>query len=232
MRCEETRGYDDQYSPSHLRSFFYLKDEPISVPFHTLSALIRMAHKYDASAMRCRALRHLGSAFVTNLVDMDYPPNRTYSLVPNDGPQEIKAVIRLARDVQATWLLPAAFYTALQYPASSLLSKEVWLGWERSLSPEHIAACFAGCEALRKEFPHAAFFSPILGCASVGCIKARLASCSAEDHVRFVQHPLTYFVQWVDSDDGLEEMCWNGQSWTRMRRTRGHVGSPTSRTSC
>ena len=40
------------------------------------------------------------------------------------------------------------------------------------------------------------------------CIKARLASCSAEDRVRFVQHPLTYFTQWVDSDDGLEEMCW------------------------
>ena len=23
-----------------------------------------------------------------------------------------------------------------------------------------------------------------------------------------MQHPLTYFTQWVDSDDGLEEMCW------------------------
>ncbi|KAL1675284.1 hypothetical protein EV122DRAFT_218855 [Schizophyllum commune] len=186
----------------------YFIPPPAQTRIDVLEGILRMAHKYDAPAMRCRALRHLGSAFATNLVDMDYPPNRTYPLAPNDGPQEIKAVISLARDVQATWLLPAAFYTALQYPASSLLSKEVWLGRERFLFPEDTAACFSGCEALRKEFPHAVFFSPILGCASEGCIKARLASCSAEDRVRFVQHPLTYFTQWVDSDDGLEEMCW------------------------
>ncbi|KAL1703061.1 hypothetical protein EV121DRAFT_208806 [Schizophyllum commune] len=186
----------------------YFMPPPAQTRIDVLEGILRMAHRYDAPVMRCRALRHLGSAFVTNLVDMDYPPNRTYPLAPNDGPQEIKAVIRLARDVQATWLLPAAFYTALQYPASSLLSKEVWLGRERFLFPEDTAACFSGCEALRKEFPHAVFFSPILGCASEGCIKARLASCSAEDRFRFVQHPLTYFTQWVDSDDGLEEMCW------------------------
>uniref|UniRef100_D8Q649 BTB domain-containing protein n=1 Tax=Schizophyllum commune (strain H4-8 / FGSC 9210) TaxID=578458 RepID=D8Q649_SCHCM len=167
----------------------YFMPPPAQTRFNVLEGILRLAHKYDAPAMRCRALRHLESAFVTNLAEMDYPPNRTYPLVPNDGPQEIKAVIRL-------------------YPASSLLSKEVWLGLERSLSHEDIAACFAGCEALRKEFPHVAFFSPNLGCASEGCIKARLASCSAEDRVRFVQHPLTYFTQWVDSDDGLEEMCW------------------------
>ena len=106
----------------------YFMPPPAQTRLDVLKGILRMAHKYDAPAMRCCALRHLGSAFVTNLVNMDYPPNHTYSLVPNDGPQEIKAVIRLARDVQATWLLPAAFYTALQYPASSLLSKEVWLG--------------------------------------------------------------------------------------------------------
>ncbi|KAL1726832.1 hypothetical protein EV714DRAFT_286941 [Schizophyllum commune] len=170
----------------------YFMPPPAQTRFDVLEGILRMAHKYDAPAMRCRALRHLGSAFVTNLVDMDYPPNHTYPLAPNDGPQEIKAVIRLARDVQAT--------------------KEVWFGRERFLFPEDIAAYFAGCEALRKEFPHAAFFSPILGCASEGCIKARLASCSAEDRVRFVQHPLTYFTQWKCMDS----MRANYHVWLRV----------------
>ncbi|KAJ6567032.1 hypothetical protein B0H19DRAFT_1232965 [Mycena capillaripes] len=108
--------------PSIRSSFF--KPFPALTEFDTIVGCLRLGHKYEVDYLRRRALIHLSSNYHTTLSDYDlvrYHCDPDSSLPPSeislwdyqsDGSSWIYiiAAIQLAREVDAPWILPHAFY--------------------------------------------------------------------------------------------------------------------------
>ncbi|KAJ7119165.1 hypothetical protein C8R44DRAFT_878665 [Mycena epipterygia] len=102
-------------------------DPEFFMPFPSLTTLdsivgcLRLSHKYGVDYLRRRALVHLSSRYRTALSERDSctyyinpPPSRSASdIVSWPWPEEDAhtiCVIQLAREVDALWVLPGAFY--------------------------------------------------------------------------------------------------------------------------
>ncbi|KAF7362182.1 hypothetical protein MVEN_00564300 [Mycena venus] len=83
--------------------------EPFPAPttYPIVAGVLRMSHKYDVEALRKRALAHLSALFPTTLDGWD-----DVSLDPTfcDTLPSYLVVVILARQVDALWILPHAFY--------------------------------------------------------------------------------------------------------------------------
>jgi len=102
---------------------------PASTEFDIIASCLRLSHKYGVDYLHRRALIHLSSAYQTTLSDCDaasYYGNKSDARCP---PAEIRSwewpdtwsyyifSIQLAREVDAPWILPYAFYClATTYP--------------------------------------------------------------------------------------------------------------------
>ncbi|KAH8826506.1 hypothetical protein DL96DRAFT_1816825 [Flagelloscypha sp. PMI_526] len=88
---------------------------PAAADYHVVAGVLRMAHKYDCSILRSRALRHLSTRFTTTLVDFTH---RNYISKPlfrgYEGLQD-KAYtldcVSLFYEVDALWCLPVLYHT-------------------------------------------------------------------------------------------------------------------------
>jgi hypothetical protein len=67
-----------------------------------------MSHKYEADALRKRALIHLSHAYPTTLDEWDHLPDE----LPWDG--EALEIAAVARQLGADWILPTSFYRICQ----------------------------------------------------------------------------------------------------------------------
>ncbi|KAJ7755277.1 hypothetical protein B0H14DRAFT_3512397 [Mycena olivaceomarginata] len=67
-----------------------------------------MSHKYEADALRKRALIHLSHAYPTTLDEWDDLPDE----LPWDG--EAVEITAIARQLGADWILPTSFYRICQ----------------------------------------------------------------------------------------------------------------------
>ncbi|KAJ7453892.1 hypothetical protein FB451DRAFT_1281028 [Mycena latifolia] len=98
----------------------YSMSIPDCVEIADLLGILRLSHKYDVQYLHRWALRHLGSPYYfTSLNDfwkyrggysISYDPDQDY------GPTlcDYLAIIAAARQVDALWLLPIAYYLACQ----------------------------------------------------------------------------------------------------------------------
>lgn len=86
---------------------------PAPTEFDAIVGCLRLSHKYAVDYLRRRALVHLSSGHAMKLSDADkfyYLGDRKPSWpVPPDPTFRIRG-IQLAREVEATWILPYAFY--------------------------------------------------------------------------------------------------------------------------
>ncbi|KAJ7671243.1 hypothetical protein DFH06DRAFT_1320034 [Mycena polygramma] len=93
---------------------------PSQTEWTTIVGCLRLSHKYGVDYLRRRALIHLSSGFDTTLScwdaqlmyngDTNYPPvPKTSWTLPTRVAEDI-VIIRLAREVEAPWILPDAFY--------------------------------------------------------------------------------------------------------------------------
>ncbi|KAF7314922.1 hypothetical protein MIND_00006100 [Mycena indigotica] len=107
--------FDSEFFPAY----------PARTEFDIIEGCLRMSHKYQVDYIRQRALVHLSSGFPTELALLDRrrynsselaavertswlpPPNPEYGSIP--VPVLFRA-ISLAREVEALWILPLAFY--------------------------------------------------------------------------------------------------------------------------
>ncbi|KAJ7108864.1 hypothetical protein C8R43DRAFT_1079994 [Mycena crocata] len=110
--CPLVRMYD---SPSEvmlfLKAIFYsdfFESYPNEVDPDTVTGILRLSHKYGVDYLVRRALRHLSSPFTTKLSDLD--EERDISCWVTNDPATLIHIIQVAREVQALWLLPFAFY--------------------------------------------------------------------------------------------------------------------------
>ncbi|KAJ6567043.1 hypothetical protein B0H19DRAFT_717201 [Mycena capillaripes] len=92
---------------------------PAQTDFDTIVGCLRLSHKYGVDYLRRRALVHFSSAYPTTLSLFDSMVAASYGdgenpgwswEVPPDPAFRIRA-IQLAREVEATWILPKALYT-------------------------------------------------------------------------------------------------------------------------
>ncbi|KAJ6500870.1 hypothetical protein C8R45DRAFT_82677 [Mycena sanguinolenta] len=93
-------------------SFF--EPHPYKVSFGSVLSIARLSHKYSVDYLLRRALMHLSYEFPTTLAAFDTPRIRSTDLqdimlTPNSIPAHL-AVVQLAKQVNALWLLPLAFY--------------------------------------------------------------------------------------------------------------------------
>ncbi|KAJ6548096.1 hypothetical protein DFH09DRAFT_628608 [Mycena vulgaris] len=99
----------------------YFAPFPALTKFEIIVGCLRLSHKYEVDYLRRRALVHLSSGHRTTLSEWD---SSTYNHLPSttrsasditswslpDDPSSRICVIQLAREVDALWILPAAFY--------------------------------------------------------------------------------------------------------------------------
>ncbi|KAJ6509171.1 hypothetical protein C8R47DRAFT_1208369 [Mycena vitilis] len=98
-----------------LRAIFdsdFFEAHPCPTRIEFVVGILRLSHKYEVNYLRRRALIHLSSGFSTELSEA--PENDVASSwgltsdLPGVGP--FIAIIGLAREVDALWVLPNAFY--------------------------------------------------------------------------------------------------------------------------
>ncbi|KAJ7612168.1 hypothetical protein FB45DRAFT_940017 [Roridomyces roridus] len=104
------------FDPNYFRPF------PARTEYPILQGCLRLSHKYEVDYIRHRALVHLSSRYRTTLAehdtadefDSDPTPDRNLSTIISwpmpDDPTYRVAVVQLARQVDALWILPRAFY--------------------------------------------------------------------------------------------------------------------------
>ncbi|KAJ7684273.1 hypothetical protein DFH06DRAFT_1155170 [Mycena polygramma] len=96
-----------------LRAIFdsdFFEAYPCPTTIETVVGILRLSHKYEVNYLRRRALIHLSSGFPTELSSTETVTGSwgTSSDLLGVGP--FIAIIRLAREVDALWVLPTAFY--------------------------------------------------------------------------------------------------------------------------
>jgi hypothetical protein len=105
----------DLYDPADdVASFFraifdpeFFLPPPAQVQFQDVARVLRLATKYDVQYLRRRALSHLHNSYPTTLDGFDHRlANRTVPFCENAP----FAVVALARELDLSWLLPAALY--------------------------------------------------------------------------------------------------------------------------
>ncbi|KAJ7910694.1 hypothetical protein B0H13DRAFT_2272324 [Mycena leptocephala] len=199
---------------------------PASTSFEIVAGCLRLSHKYGVDYLHRRALTHLSSAYRTKLVESDksfhdsddlsrpaaemcswdWPTEKTYMI----------AIIQLAREVDALWILPSAFYElAFNYGTlgKAIFHGVVFNGVPARLSPQdqdslveghNIQTASTTADILRFLFHP----SGIKGCtSSQKCFSVRLQAMESlrGDLREYASAPLDVWaeVDWIF----LENLC-------------------------
>ncbi|KAJ7733565.1 hypothetical protein DFH07DRAFT_894182 [Mycena maculata] len=114
-----------------LRAIFnsgFFMPYPAPTEFRILAGILRLSHKYEVDYLRRRALVHLSSAYSTQLPDLDatIEGDAVAWIRPSWTEDRISvhvAAIGLARQVDAPWILPYAFYRAATIETSGAVQE-------------------------------------------------------------------------------------------------------------
>ncbi|KAF7359028.1 BTB domain-containing protein [Mycena sanguinolenta] len=146
-------------------SFF--EPYPSKVTFDNALSIARLSHKYSVDYLLRRALVHLSYDFPTTLSSFDadttYSTNMIDMLDDNVYIPPYIALVQLARQVNALWMLPMAFYRLAS--ANKEVIRQVWdcqmfshhtarLGDDDRLVFVTCSALFAGLETKAMRFLH------------------------------------------------------------------------------
>ncbi|KAJ7612165.1 hypothetical protein FB45DRAFT_843455 [Roridomyces roridus] len=139
------------FKPDYFRPF------PGDTEYFIVQGCLRLGHKYGVEHLRLRALVHLSSSYRTTMTEWDMagegePAEQALSMMiswgnPAESTFRISA-IQLAREVDALWILPMAFYDLALYPmeatVASLMHGASFNGVPISLSVQDQANFFVG----------------------------------------------------------------------------------------
>ncbi|KAJ7127282.1 hypothetical protein C8R43DRAFT_700116 [Mycena crocata] len=131
------------FLPGFFRSF------PAETDFDTVIGCLRLSHKYGVDYLRRRALIHLSSGHRSTLSDWDEIDHEagegdlSFKIPswpwPMDSASRIY-IVQLAREIDAPWLLPIAFYRVSVGFAMGTLGKEVFHGTPYNGVPASLSA--------------------------------------------------------------------------------------------
>ncbi|KAF7291775.1 BTB domain-containing protein [Mycena chlorophos] len=114
-----------------LRAIFnsnYFMPAPAPIKFLEVLSILRLSHKYGVEYLFRRALLHLEAVYPIEPESVR-PPRKLFPnhLVYNEGDVDLDLrAIPILRQVDATWLLPFAFYSVGTYPMEEVLRSPFW----------------------------------------------------------------------------------------------------------
>ncbi|KAF8155303.1 hypothetical protein K438DRAFT_1845886 [Mycena galopus ATCC 62051] len=109
-----------------LRAIFdssYFEPPPAKTDLAAITGILRLSHKYDVQYLRRRALLHLDTGYPTSLGEYEVSGSETFS---SDGLDDSLLTIHVASEVNATWLLPTAFYFLCYSDLPLILASPAW----------------------------------------------------------------------------------------------------------
>jgi hypothetical protein len=177
-------------SQSGLRFF---QSYPFQTDFNTVTGILRLSHKYEVDYLRRRALVHISSGYPTSLSDWDglreTPPVKKKSWSRPENRAYRIFLIQLVREVNALWILPAAFYGLagiFTAAAAEIFDDSVYNGVPGELSTEDRKCFVIGhyLQTTRAQEEILRFlYCPlnIVGCVNSSCHPLRL---KAMDRIR------------------------------------------------
>ncbi|KAJ7858347.1 hypothetical protein B0H14DRAFT_662007 [Mycena olivaceomarginata] len=116
---------------SFLRSIFdssFFMPPPASPALSDILAIVRLSHKYDISYLHCRALNHLSTTYPTELpVFLEHLNNfpAGFESLKSSADAHLR-VLGVIHEVNALWLLPAAYARASKCLPKKLFSAPSW----------------------------------------------------------------------------------------------------------
>ncbi|KAJ7612164.1 hypothetical protein FB45DRAFT_940000 [Roridomyces roridus] len=138
----------------------YFMPFPAKTEYSIIRGCLRLAHKYEVEHLRLRALVHLSSRYRTSLGERDTcntdesSADGSFNLSqiaswPIPGQQgHLVSVIQFAREVEALWILPDAFYRlssiVLKDLPELLFSQSVFDGQASCFNVQDQKACLYG----------------------------------------------------------------------------------------
>ncbi|KAJ7490881.1 hypothetical protein FB451DRAFT_1221319 [Mycena latifolia] len=186
-----------------LRAIFdaeFFMPYPAPTTFNAVAGILRLSNKYEVPYLRRRALVHLSSVYPTKLSDLDVSTQ-------TDAPAwkrrswktsvsiHVTAIV-LAREVNAPWIIPYAFYRLGNVSEAKIIQKALC-----STLPEGWSATLTSCDILRfLYYPSTA----IEGCTSrEACTSARLRAFT------YLKEPLAQLT------DPL--FIWEPEDWAEFK---------------
>ncbi|KAJ7684267.1 hypothetical protein DFH06DRAFT_1288630 [Mycena polygramma] len=188
--------------------YSFFMPHPAPTDFNTLVGVLRLSHKYGVDYLRRRALVHLSSGYRTTLSSYDtveyygdphFNPNRPaseiHSWVWSDTSAHQIATIQVAREVEAPWVLPHAFYDL----AVGTYSKD-----QQLFAEGHVRQLASTTENIARFFFHP---RDIAGCNLSQCFSERLQVMERNWENLHLNASIPLIV-WGTSDwKSLENLC-------------------------
>ncbi|KAJ7438914.1 hypothetical protein B0H11DRAFT_1884190 [Mycena galericulata] len=198
---------------------------PAPTTFETLAGILRLSTKYEVDYLRRRALIHLSSAYPTKLSVWDSLKENfteqpswgrpSWSILANS---EIRFdAIRLSRQIDAPWVLPAAFY---QLAADREVDHPADLLHDEYLSPTDQLSFLKGYALQRSATASILrfLFTPriIDGCRNrTKCAEKKLVALEFAHH-DWDEYPAIPLQIWAEEDwTWLEDVCPSCRSGLR-----------------
>ncbi|KAJ7509638.1 hypothetical protein B0H11DRAFT_1254045 [Mycena galericulata] len=201
-----------------LRAIFdseFFLPPPAMAEFEDIVAVLRLSHKYDVPFLRRRALKHLGTLYSTSLLEREdedsHPSSVSCVRCPSAWFPALYHLrsIKVAAEVGALWLLPAAYYDLCDREIQTILSAGPL--WD-DLGEVQKMACIVGHSAQIQYFPNITAFhfkakDETSECADwIWCNRMRLYF--AGDVPRSPRRPLEAILDGDDYWDSVDaDMC-------------------------
>ncbi|KAJ6514132.1 hypothetical protein DFH09DRAFT_998999 [Mycena vulgaris] len=202
---------DMRYFLKALFDYEFFLPFPEETTLDTLIGIVRLSTKYQASALRKRALTHLSSCFP--LTSAEYPGSVSWDIA---GLEWIRFV-NFAREMSLDWILPLAFYRVVAHCTFAQILDGVDVnGVHLALAPADKLKCIEQALALAgsaaSQITHFMWEPlPIPGCPSgYQCTMARIAARKEVEGWR-VQNTLPLSL-WVTEDWDTMKVCQQCES--------------------
>ncbi|TRM56275.1 hypothetical protein BD626DRAFT_520041, partial [Schizophyllum amplum] len=194
------------------------KSEPAPLPYELVESVLRMSHKYDASRIRTQALFHLVTFIAGTAGEVVRPPTKigepTREMLPL-----LKALISLAREVQALWALPQLLYWTSLQPAQLLAETQMWAGRPQQLCSDDLVACLAGYQHILGDPDLVPFRSDPCPANFTHCVWQATGSRALQSP----RVPQVAFDKFLGGDPclGVAYKQWKGKVWDKIPAAYG-----------
>ncbi|KAJ7119178.1 hypothetical protein C8R44DRAFT_673543 [Mycena epipterygia] len=196
-------------------SFF--EPHPAKTDFNTVISVLHLSNKYAVDYLLRRALVHLSSQYPTTLSEWDGVATSSLWRPIRDIPRQV-LVIQISREIDALWILPAAFYDIATIHADVVQNVLDCVAYNKKLSEQdglfflktslHISR--GGNDVVDL------FYSPdpFPGCKKgQKCLKGRLQAmyCVQQARRRYGDNPLRLCAGarvWDSLDDACCQTCY------------------------
>ncbi|KAH8826504.1 hypothetical protein DL96DRAFT_1681549 [Flagelloscypha sp. PMI_526] len=155
---------------------------PAGTHYHIVAGVLRIAHKYDCSIFRRRALRHLSIRLPTTIIDHAHRDYISKPLFKDYDSSETNAysldLLSLLYEVEALWCLPTHYQILTSWIPEhlpSVVNGAVLQSRHYKITSDMQITLIAGAEFLRREIISLmdAFSSASPECAQKGCQQPR-----------------------------------------------------------